>query len=198
MRRAATALLPVLFVGAVCMGAYALLQRSVATSWEAARALERIGRTADALARYEELGQSLERAAWLRRFFSDAYTDAAVARLRLLDDTAQYGRVLELGDRFVQDPAVTDRAALHFWIGTALLQRGLVEEKPEDVLPWFHRGLSSLKRALEEDPAARWSIRYNYELAKATVDRATRDPGQAPQQIVRPQRGQPRTKKIAG
>jgi hypothetical protein len=170
----------------------------VALSWETARALEGAGATAEALSAYEALGRSLERAGWLKQLFGEAYTDACVARLRLLYQAAEYDRVVEAGDRLAQDPAVRDRAAVHFWIGTALLQRGLQEDAREDLLPWFHRGLSSLRRALEGESAPRWSIRYNYELARATIDRATPDRGSAPQRVVRPRRSEPPRKRIAG
>lgn len=196
MKRALVSVLPLVFVASLLALGYAWLQRTVADQWTAAHDAERAGETAVALERYERLTQFLQRSAWLKQHFGDAYTDAAIARLRLLHDSESFDKVLALSDQLAQDAAVLDRAAVHFWTGTALVQRGLRERKNEDALPWFNRALSQLKRALEVDTAGRWNVKYNYELVRAVIDRATREPGQPPPQILRQQQEPKPTKKI--
>ncbi|MCC7417429.1 MAG: hypothetical protein IT176_09845 [Acidobacteria bacterium] len=196
MKRAFVAILPIVFVASVAALGYAWLQRTVADQWTAADAADRAGQTADALERYERLMLFLQRSGWLKQHFGDAYTDAALSRLRLLHEAESVDKVLALSDQFAEDAGVLDRAAVHFWTGTALVERGLRERKNEEALPWFNRALSQLKRALEVDDAGRWNIKYNYELVRAVIDRATREPEQPPPQILRRQQESKPAKKI--
>lgn len=198
MKRAFACVVPLVLLASIAALGYAWLQRSVADQWYAADAAERAGQRAEALAGYDRLTTFLRRNPWLKQHFCDAYTDASIARLRLLDQSGSLDQVLALSDQLAQDPAVLDRAAVYFWTGSALVQRGMRERKNEDALPWLNRALSQYKRALEVDSAGRWNIKYDYELVRAVIDRATRDAGHPPPPILREQQEQKRTRKIVG
>ncbi len=178
---------------------YGYLTWSVDRRHAEAQRLRDEGMIEEALKQYEALEHDLGGSRWKRLLFEQEYAAALPPQLALLYELARYDDAVERADAMIQGKT-GDLAAFYFWSGNALFQKGMTEDTEEDSFRWFNRSIAQFRKALEEDRAARWNIRYNYELVKTSVEEvmSTQQPERA--KILRPRESQRsgRTKGIAG
>jgi hypothetical protein len=147
-----------------------------------------------ALAFYAEAETRFTRLGVLRRLLPGLHDDAVFNQLALLYRAGEYERLLQ------KTAAAPAGAGSHFWAGTTLLRKALLEKEPDAQLAWLERSEQELALALGTNPDD-WDTKFNYEMAARLVARLRQEPEKRPGpllQLLRPQAGEPRPKRRVG
>ena len=137
-----------------------------------------------ALARYAAAELRLRRLPLGRVLFADAYARTIYNQLALLYRAGKFDAVI---DKAASAPSV---ARPHFWAGSALFERALIQQTPDTRLAALSRAQDELRLALAASPDD-WNTKYNYELAARLANDLRREPGKPPATLMHLLRPQP-------
>ena len=149
---------------------------------------------AAAIAFYAEAENRFTRLGVARRLLTASHDAAVFNQLALLYRAGQYDPLLQ------KAAAAPVAAGSHFWAGTTLLRKALLEKEPDAQLAWLERSEQELALALAANPDD-WDTKFNYEMAARLVARLRQEPEKRPGpllQLLRPQAGEPRPKRRVG
>jgi hypothetical protein len=125
---------------------------------EAAEA-ERAGNVERALERYAAVERRFERLVATKQLLPGTYRASIANQLRLRYQLQEYDAVIE---KATLSPST---AAIHFWAGCALFEKGRSEQTREERVTWLNRAGDEFRKSLERD-AADWDAKFNYELTQ--------------------------------
>jgi Flp pilus assembly protein TadD len=167
-----------LLVTGVSLVAYARWMRPAE---EAEQALTD-GQLDRALERYGVAEGRFKKVQPVRTLLNNDYQAIIANQLWALYSMKRYDDVVE------KAAASPEGAAAHFWSGSALFQKAVLEEKADARAAWLARSEEEFRKALELAPDD-WDAKYNYELVKRLEAEMKKKPkNESPQpNLLRPQ-----------
>jgi hypothetical protein len=141
-----------------------------------AAAAEQRGDLAGALEKYSVVEQRFDRLLATKQVLPGAYRASIANQLRLRYQMQEYDAVVE------KAALAPSTAAIHFWAGCALFEKGRPEQAREERVTWLNRAGDEFRKSLERDPE-NWDAKYNYELTQLLLGELQEEEGE-PQKLL--------------
>jgi len=151
------------------------------------------GRYDEAIAGYQVAESRFDRVPALRQLVSVEFDRASANHLMALCRLRRYDEVIDLAQK------APPGAQPHFWAGTALFHKAVVEEHPEARFGWLSRAEEEFRKAVESSPDD-WNTKYDYELTTRLAAELRKQPNTPPKQLMQllrpPTTGQKTPRKV--
>jgi hypothetical protein len=141
-----------------------------------AAAAERAGDLPRAIGEYARVEQRFDRLVATKQVLPAAYRASVANQLRLRYQLKEYDAVIE---KAALSPST---AAIHFWAGCALFEKGRPEQSREDRINWLNRAGDEFRKSLEREPDD-WDAKYNFELTQLLLGELQKGEGE-PQKLL--------------
>jgi tetratricopeptide (TPR) repeat protein len=151
------------------------------------------GRLEQAVAGYAAAEARFDSIPAVRQAAAADYNRAFGNHLTALYRLKRYDEVIDLAQKAPLE------AQPHFWSGTALLQKAMVEEKSDARLGWLSRAEDEFRKAVEAAPDD-WDTKYDFELTTRLAAELRKQPNAPPKQLMQllrpPTAGQKNPRKV--
>jgi tetratricopeptide (TPR) repeat protein len=151
------------------------------------------GRYEQAVAGYLAAESRFDGVPAVRQLVSAEYDRVMANHLTALYRLERYDEVIDLAQK--APPA----AQPHFWAGTALFHKALVEEHPETRFGWLSRAEEEFRKAVESSPED-WDTKFDFELTTRLAAELRKQPTTPPKQLMQllrpPTAGQKTPRKV--
>jgi tetratricopeptide (TPR) repeat protein len=151
------------------------------------------GRLEQAAAGYAAAEARFDAIPVVRQAAAAEYNRAFANHLIALYRLKRYDEVIDLAQKAPLE------AQPHFWSGTALFQKAVVEDKADTRLAWLSRAEDEFRKAIEAAPDD-WDTKYDFELTTRLAAELQNQPNAPPKQLMQllrpPTAGQKNPRKV--